>query len=258
MRTLKIALFIILIAVTSCSQYIPKSQYEEILDEYLTLKEATSETQENYVKQSKAMDAIFVELSTVSRKTVNLKSDIEIGQARMTQAEQIENSINDIKDQLAELERLASNNKELQKTISNLKQVIVSKEEEIRSLKDEISHKDETISSQKETISNQKVQISSQERQITEQLQTIKRQKQELVVQVNNQAKLLYQAGVDFEMIADASPEIKMKSNKTKVQNWTKLMYEKSASYLQSALDNGYSSAREDLARVRSKLNELD
>lgn len=242
----------------SCGQFVPKSQYDEILDEYEMLREATSETQENYIKQSKAMDAIFVELSSVSRSTVSLKSDIESGQARMTQAEQIENSIADIKAQLAELEALSTSNRQMRKTIANLKQVIVAKEEEIQVLKDEIRQKDDTISSQKETISNQEVQISSQAEQINEHLNTITQQKQELQKQVNTQAKLLYQAGIDFEEIADASPEIRMKSNKTKVSNWTRLMYEHSVSYLNGALRSGYQPAKDAIERVQAKLDALE
>ncbi|MBP9998007.1 MAG: hypothetical protein KBS67_02075 [Bacteroidales bacterium] len=248
MRTYKIIAVAALAAMlVSCGHYVPKSQYDEVVAEYEELKESSDATNQNYINQAKALDNIFTELSSISRKTSSLKVDVESGSAELSQADQIQSSINDIKDQLAELDKLTRKNRQLAKVVSDLRNVIADKEKEIADLKTRIAEMDVTISDQKNTIRSQEATISSQEA-------TIDKQRQALQRQVAEQAKLLYEAGLDFEEIADASPETSFKKNKEKVKNWAQSMYEKALLYYGKALEAGYQEAEEGLVRVKEKL----
>ena len=255
MRTVKVILIAASAAImlSACNQFVPSKDYNELKDEYEMLKEASSETQTKYVEQAKAMDHIFTQLSAISRSTAALKGDIESGRAVMTEAEQIEESLDYIKSQLEELDKLTAKNKELNKVVSNLKQVIADKEEEIAQLKREISDKDATIESQASEISKQKETIDDQVETINRQLATIEEQNDKLLQQVEEQALLLFKAGVDFEEIADASPEVTFKKNKSKVSDWTVEMLNDALLYYTKALEYGYS--RDDCADAIQRVN---
>lgn len=248
MRTIKVAAVAAAFAlVYSCGNYVPKSQYDEVVSEYESLKELNDAANSNYINQSKILDRIFTELSSISSRTVLLKTDVESGSAELSQAEQIENSISDIKAQLATLDKMSSRDNELGKVVANLKNVISEKEKEISELKKQIEEMDITILDQHNTIRSQETTISSQ-------LVTINNQKNALRRQVTEQARMLYQAGLDFEEIADASPETTFRKNREKVKNWAQSMYEKALFYYEKSFAAGYMDAEEGVVRVKEKL----
>lgn len=234
----------------SCGNYVPKSEYDKVTSQLDSLQESSTALGSRYEEQVKALDNVFVELAALSKNAVDLKADVESGTARISTVEGIENSIDDIKQQLADLDKLTRNNRQLRNAIANLKKVVAEKEAEIAALKKEIESKDKTIASQKNTI-------SSQENTISAQLGTISAQKDELKRMVAEQARMLYQAGADLEEIADASPELSLKKNKAKVKNWTREMYESALVYYNKALETGYAEAESAIARVSSKLAEM-
>lgn len=239
------------IAATSCipgGSYVSRSEYEAVLEDYNELKETSDAAREIYSEQARMMDKVFSELSAISRRTSALRGDIESGTARLIQAEQIEASIEDIKDQLSSLDKLTRNNRELRKTVDNLKKVISDKEAEIESLKEELRQKDQTIEAHE-------VKINEQENVISEQVRTISAQSERLRRQVQEQARLLYNAGVDFEAIADASPEITLKKNRSKVRDWTSDMYQNALTYYTKAKEAGYQGCDESIDRVKAKIN---
>lgn len=255
MRIVKITIAALFIAATSsCSQnhegYVSESDYQEIVKEYKELKANSEATREQFIEEAAAMDGILQELSGISGKTSALRSNIEQGTARITQAEQIENNIKDIKKKLDELDKLSSENASYKRLVKSLREVISEKEKEIDSLKSAIAARDRKISEQSEMINAQHGTIESQS-------QTISNQQEKLRIAVQEQAKLLYQAGVDFEELGDSSPTVSFRRNKEKMKNLTREMYEKSIIYYSKALETGFPEAEYRISAVREKISAI-
>lgn len=255
MRIIKIALAaLVFFGLASCANnhegYVPESDYQEIVKEYKELKANSDATREQFIEEAEAMDSILQELSGISGKTSALRSNIEQGTARITQAEQIEANIKDIKKKLSDLDKLSTENASYKRLVKSLREVIAEKENEIESLKSAIASRDRKISEQSETINAQHGTIQSQS-------ETISNQQEELRIAVQEQAKLLYQAGVDFEELGDSSPSVSFRRNKEKIKGLTREMYEKSIVYYSKALETGFPEAEYRISAVREKISLL-
>lgn len=255
MRTDKIiALCLAALSAFACTggETVSRSEYDDLRQEYRQLKEAHEKTRSSYVSQTEEMGRILSELSAVSGKTSSLRLDVENGTARITQAEQISGHIAGIKDRIAALEQeTAASDKTARKMIASLRKVIEEKEAEIAALKEEIVTKDRTIAEQSGTISEQAGTIDSQR-------ETISAQEEELRRQVLEQARMLYEAGRDFEAIADDAPQIRRRKNIEKVEDWTLSMYRKALAYYQRAAEAGYGDAAAGIAGVSEKIAALE
>lgn len=241
--------------VTACGfqqgNTVPKEEYDAVVDAYNDLKVSAEATRDSYIEQAAAVDNILQELSQISGSTAVLRTDLEQGTARLNQVEMIENSIVDIKGKLSQLERLVQDNAEYKKLVSSLKTVIAEKEAEIEQLKAEIQDRDRTISEQNEMI-------SAQHGTIAQQNETINAQQQNLEHAVREQARLLYQAGADFEQLGDESPTVSRRKDKAKVKSLTLDMYEKAILYYSKAQENGYPGAEDRIAAVKQKIATLE
>ena len=261
MRTYKIALFLFAAFIAAgCGLregYVPKEEYESLKTEFKQLQESSAATRDQYVEQALAMDDILQQLAQVSGSTVVLRTDVEHGRARITQAEQIERNISDIKDKLSQLEALTKDNASYRKLVSSLKQVIAEKEQEIDALKAEIQAKDRTIREQSQTITEQSGTISEQSGTIASQKATIEGQQERLRLAVQEQAQMLFQAGVDFEELGDQSPTVSRRRDKAKVKSLTREMYEKSILYYSKAKETGYPEAGYRINAVQQKMAAL-
>ena len=229
---------------------VPKEDYDAVVRAYDDLKVSAEATRDSYIEQATAVDNILQELSQISGSTAVLRTDVEQGTARLNQVEMIENSIEDIKGKLSRLERLTQENTQYKKLVSSLKTVIAEKEKEIEDLKAEIQSRDETISEQNEMISAQHGTIALQN-------ETISAQKANLQKAVAEQARLLFQAGEDFERLGDESPTVSRRKDKAKVQSLTVEMYEKALLYYSKAQETGYSEASERMEAVKEKMANL-
>ena len=230
---------------------VPKEDYDAVVKAYDELKVSAEATRDSYIEQATAVDNILQELSQISGSTAVLRTDLEQGTARLNQVEMIENSISDIKGKLSQLERLTADNAQYRKLVSSLKTVIAEKEKEIEDLKAEIQDRDRTIDEQNEMI-------SAQHGTIAQQNETINAQQENLGKAVAEQARLLYQAGVDFEQLGDDTPAVTGRKDKAKVKSVTVEMYEKAILYYSKAQETGYAGAAERLAAVKEKLAALD
>ena len=230
--------------------YVPQEEYDDLKQEYAQLKESSAATREQYVEQAEAMEKILQELAQVSGSTVTLRTDVEKGTARLTQVQQIENRIGDIKTKLDGLDNLTKQNTAYRKLITSLRKVIDEKEQEIEALKGEIQRRDATISEQNETITRQSGTISSQN-------ETISSQQEKLRLAVAEQAQLLFQAGVDFENLGDGSPVVRRRKDKERVMDLTREMYEKSILYYTKAMETGYPEAQYSINAVQQKIAQL-
>lgn len=240
MRTLKIALVgIVSLLLGACGQVpetVSKTEYDQLLQEYEDLKAGAESTREEYAAQAVAIDNILQQLAQISGRTVTLRSDIESGVVELTQVRQIEESIEDIKGKLKKLDALASRSTALQKMVVSLKKVIEEKEVEIAELKAEIRAKDLTINLQQDTINAQSGTIRSQ-------IATISAQQEDIRTALQEQARMLFQAGQDFEQLGDNAPEVSRRKDKAKVQAFADEMYEKALFYYRQAAESGYPQA---------------
>ena len=255
MRTLPIILLTATAALVTACEFqqgntVPKEDYDAVVNAYNDLKVSAEATRDSYIEQATAVDNILQELSQISGSTAVLRTDVEQGTARLNQVEMIENSIEDIKGKLSQLERLTADNAQYKKLVSSLKTVIAEKEKEIEDLKAEIQDRDRTINEQNE-------QISAQRGTIVMQNETITAQQENLEKAVQEQARLLYQAGVDFEELGDESPTVSRRKDKAKVKSLTLEMYEKAILYYSKAQETGYPGASERLAAVKAKMATL-
>ena len=229
---------------------VPKEDYDAVVNAYNDLKVSAEATRDSYIEQATAVDNILQELSQISGSTAVLRTNVEQGTARLNQVEMIENSIDDIKAKLSRLEQLSKDNAQFKKLVSSLKTAIAEKEKEIEDLKAEIQSKDRTINEQNEMI-------SAQHGTIAQQNETISAQQANLQRAVQEQARMLYQAGVDFEELGDESPTVSRRKDKAKVKSLTLEMYEKAILYYSKAQETGYADAADRLAAVKEKMAAL-
>ena len=255
MRTLPIIPFILAAALLTACEFnsgetVSKADYDAVVKAYDELKVSAEATRDSYIESATAVDNILQELSQISGSTAVLRTDVEQGTAQLNQVEMIENSISDIKAKLGQLERLTQENAQYKKLVSSLKTVIAEKEKEIEDLKAEIQDRDRTINEQNEMI-------SAQHGTIAQQNETISAQQANLQKAVQEQARMLFQAGQDFEELGDESPSVSRRKDKAKVKSLTIEMYEKAILYYSKAQETGYPEAAERLAAVKEKMATL-
>lgn len=251
MRTLQIAVWGVaaLLLVGACNvgpETVAKVEYDQLMQEYEDLKASAESTRSEYAAQSVAIDNILQQLAQISGRTVVLRSDLESGTVQLTQVQQIEDSIEDIKGKLRQLDALSAKNAELRKMVLSLKKVIEEKEVEIAELKAEIRAKDLTINLQQDTINTQSSTIRNQ-------IATISAQQEDIRAALQEQARMLFQAGQDFEQLGDNAPEVSRRKDKAKVQAFADEMYEKALFYYKQAAESGYPQAAGRMAEVEEK-----
>jgi len=207
-------------------------------------KESESQLKDLSERQNAELSDIMQELAVIAGRTSNLKIDVESGAAELSTAQHIERSIDAIRNRIAKLEqsnaKASRSNKEFQKVIDNFKVVVAEQEKEIANLKEEIAQKN--------------VKIKSQQNTIEAQLKTISEQNAILQNLLVEQAQALYDAGKDLEAIGDASPQVRFKKNKQKVEDHATQIYNRSMVYYQKALNAGCEAASERLDSVKIKL----
>jgi len=229
---------------------VSQEKYDDILKEYNELKQSVADAQNTNVQQAVTLNQTLTELAEISGTTEVLRSDIEQGRARLSQAEKISNSIEAIKEKIADLERRATDDT-YARMVRNLKTIVSEKEREIADLKS-------TIQQQQNTIRQQEGTINQQTERIHEQNSTINDQAAKLQVAVARQAQLLNQAGHDFEDMGDDIPDVSRKKNKRKVESWAAEMYSKAIIYYQRAQEYGHQQSANDAQRVQNKLRNLN
>ena len=230
---------------------VSKKQYDALNQAYTDLKDNHKKVQDDYARNNDELNAILTELADVSGKTASLKTDVESGNARITQADQISERITGLKDRIAQLEKEVSldksSNKKLKETIKSMTELVEKQEKEVTALKEEMALKDMTISAQKDTIADRNQTIATQK-------SVIERQNDELQRTVARQAMSLFQAAVDLEELGDQSPEVKWKKNKEKVGQMQQTIYKKALEYYRLAEEQGYTPATARIASLKAKI----
>ena len=237
-----ISYFCIFILV-SCGNTVSQEQYDDLLKEHTELKQAVEDIKASNVQQAVTINQTLEELASISETTMMIRSDVESGKAKLSQAENISLHLSAIKKKLNTLEKDVKDDR-YKIMVKNLRTMVKEKEIEISNLKNLILEKDDTINEQQITISQQD--------------STIGIQQQRLQQMVYRQAGLLKQAGKDFEEMADDAPEdISRKKNRKKINSWTKTMYQTAILYYQESMKYGYESSAADIQRVKYKMNNL-
>lgn len=239
------------IITVSCTFGNTDAQVEALKNELTELKESNSALKKSYISQNEDISRILDQIVTITGRTASLRQDVERGSADIAQAEQIYSSIEQIRRRIDELEKayssVVSKNKEFQKVISGLKEVITEQEGQIQSLKEEIVAKDQTIAEQRETIRTHEDTIAVRD-------ETIRFQNEALQATVTKQARMLYDAGVQLEEIADNAPDVSWRKNKEKVDIMTQDIYRKALLYYQQAYEAGYEPALQAITSIQTKI----
>ncbi len=241
-------------AAVSCignGETVSKKQYDALNQAYSELKDNHKKVQADYTRNNDELNAILTELAAVSGKTTSLKTDVESGKARMTQADQISTRITELKERIARLEKEVSldrsSNKQLKETVKSMTELVEKQEKEVSALKEEIARKDKTISDQKDTIARRNQTIESQK-------SLIEQQNDDLQRTVARQAVSLFQAAVDLEELGDQAPEVKWKKNKEKVSQLQQTIYQKAMEYYLLAEEQGYTPATARIDALKAKI----
>lgn len=219
-------------------------EVEDLKKELAELRKSDSELRSKYIAQNEELSSILNELASITSKTSDLRLNVEMGAARLTQAEQISKSISNIKGRITALEKAADaigvKNKEFQTMIDGLNSVLEEQRQQIDILKVEIETKNRTITSQKDTIAMQDM--------------TIKKQMLELENTIAHQAKLLYEAGKELETMGDQVPEVSWKKNKEKVEEMRQNLYRKALEYYKQSYAEGYYEAKDRISALIAKI----
>lgn len=223
---------------------IDSPEVEDLKRELADLRKSDSELRSKYIAQNEELSSILNELASITGKTSDLRLEVEMGAARLTQAEQISKSISTIKSRISALEKSANaiggKNKEFQTMIEGLNKVLEEQEMQIDILKAEIETKNQTITSQQDTIAMQDM--------------TIKKQMLELERTVAHQAKLLYEAGKELETMGDQVPEVSWKKNKEKVEEMRQNLYRKALEYYKQSYAEGHYEAKDRISALIAKI----
>ena len=243
MRVYKIISVLILAGLFySCGGGVSQKDYDELKDENKLLKESLDATHTSVLNQAATINKTLGELADISGNIMDFRGDIESGNARITQAEQISKNIKAIKNKISSLEKQIGNDSAYKKIVANLKTIIEEKEAEIKSLKEIIENQNATITEQKSTIEQQDQRLNNQQEKLKQ--------------AVKVQAKLLYQAAGEFEQFAEDVPEVSRKKNKKKVNDWAISMLSRSLLYYQESQKYGID-ASSDISRVQKRIVAL-
>lgn len=242
MGSYKIIIFCaLLINFYSCSNKaeiaILKAENEELKEEYKDLKAQNDQNKQSILNQSAAINDALAELSQISGQTNLLRINVELKNAKLTQADKLQANIINLKRKLETLEQTVANNSELKRTVTSLRKIISEKEKEINKLK-------EVIVEQSTIIQKQDGIIDEQSTTIAQQLKLIERKNQELQSLINSQIELIYQSGIEFEKISDMDLEVSNKKNKRKVAEFKRQLKLKALEYYKLAADRGHSQAK--------------
>ena len=246
------------IVLTSCGKLVKKEVLDASEQENQELRESLKAMQENYAAQNEELNSILEELSTINCQTLSLQLNIENGVAEESQADRISDNIQSIKERIDRLEREAQQARKLNKdlaiatsTIKTLRQTIANQEQEIEQLKKVVGEQSATIETQKDTILNQQENLKKQN-------DLILSQKNQLDEIVRRQTRLLYEAGLEFESLADGGDfTIKGKKDRASVTDYRKGIYEKSITFYREALRQGHPDAEARIAGVQEKISLL-
>lgn len=265
MRVFKIILAVGLtaLAIKSCDFEMPFVLSEALEDSKRETKETKQNlqsVQENYAKQNRELTAILEEISELSCQTTSLQIDPENGCVQLTQAEQISQGLDRVKDRIDRLEKEAERARKLDndmalsvKTIKKLRTTVANQQKEIDRLMAVVSDKDATIGRQNTVIS---VQMDT----ISDQLKTIQRQKDDLRRSLDRQTEMVYQAGLEFERLgneADQMLAVSGKKDKEMVRSYKKAIYEKAAECYTQAANMNHSGAKGRIEVISYRIASL-
>lgn len=212
------------------------------------LKNSLQAVQESYAKQNEELNSILAELSSISYTTQRIQLNVAGEENKVTEVDRIYESIDALKSRIDKLEKEASRARKLNKdlaiatkTIAQLRETVSNQEKEILVLKQTIADRDATIRVQNDTISSKNRTISGQKDKIQQVL--------------TRQTEMLYQAGVEFETIADNGDfKISGRKDKANVKNYREAIYEKAAQYYLMAAEQGHPKAQASYDALKAKL----
>lgn len=265
MRTYKLILAFVAIALVaqSCNIRLPfvsRSSLEASQEETMETKQELSDLKENYARQNEELTSILSELSELSSQTTALHLNVENAEAPLSQAEQLDNSLDALRERISKLEKEADRARKLDKklaisakTIVQLKETVTNQENEITRLRQSLQDKEKTIKEQGNVIANQVDTIHGQSQKILS-------QQEDLQKLFDSQVQMLFQAGQEFEKLADEGDtalDVGGRKDKNRVKEYKKSIYAKAIHFYLEAAGQGHNAANERVEAVRNKMMAL-
>lgn len=264
MKTLKhFLVFSALLAVLiSCGEgggmYVRREVADELTRENETLKTDLSSAQQRYLRQSEELGSILRELASLSVKSSNVQLSLANGEAPRSVVDSVYDEIAFLRDRIEKLDREAArarkNDKELalsKTTIDNLRAAVASQEKQIAVLKKRVGEQERVIREQTKAIGQKDSTIAVRN-------SVIDRQHDEILGHVEKLREMLYQAGVEFESIADDGDfEVRGRKNRTSVSDYRKAIYEEARVFYDTAAEQGHAKAEIRSELVKEKIARL-
>jgi len=240
------------------SPFVKRSTFQQSQNENAELKNTLQDLQTNFAKQNEDLASILSDLSSISRRTAQLRLNVENSVMEEDTIVLIHQNIDEIKLRIDKLEQEANRARKLDKslavatrTIKELRETVSVQEDKIAQLTEAVKSKDATIKIQSSTISVQNEKISNQ-------TATIASKEAEIKSTLAKQVEMIYQAGVALEDIADnGNFKITGRKDKKAVLDYRKNIYEKAAAYYEMAIAQGHEDAQKSLESLKSKIAEL-
>jgi len=247
--------------VSSCgekSPFVKRSVFEQSKNENTELRNDLQNLQNSFAKQNEDLASILSDLATISRRTSQIRLNVENNIAESDTLVLIYENIDAIKLRIDKLEQEANRARQLNKslavatrTIKELRETVSAQESKIAELTEELKSKDSTIKMQKSTIAVQSQKISSQTETIVSQEAAIKKT-------TADQIEMIYQAGCALEDIADNGDfKVTGRRDRNSVKEYRKSIYGKAATYYETAIAQGHELAQKKLENLNKKIAEL-
>lgn len=227
-------------------------------NETMETKHALDSVQADFARQNSELASILSELSEVSGKTTRLQLNVE--NAKMTQADEIENSLASLRERIDALEKEADRARKLDKKLAVSAKTIKQLKETVTAQQDEISRLQRTLEEKEKTIARQGSVIAEQKDSISVRNQTISSQQKAIEKTLEQQTEMLYRAGLEFEKLADdgaAALDVNGHRDRNKVREYKKTIYAKSIIFYQEASSQNHPLADGRIDIVMEKMKAL-
>lgn len=226
--------------VTEVKTMVSKAKYDAMVSEYQELNRHQERIINDNLEKGKIINQIVGELRNIAGTTRSLRINIENGTGRLTQAEEIDKHLKQLKKQLEQMHLKDNANQELIKTIENLKNLVEEKELEIIDLKNEINQQAEVIREQNSTIRQQDVEIEQKNYELA-----------------TYQSVMWYTLGQELLGVSEILPVTRGRKDKRNMKNTKYFILNKAKECFEQAAKLGHAKGEASATQVNYKMKRL-
>ena len=237
----------------SCCDMLPSRKYDDLLEKYTELKEASNMANEDVVRQYKNINQILQKLESISGRIFLVHQDIE--GVRLSEVEMINTLLESVSNELDEARKKTDRGEmpELYKTIGHLQTMLREKQEEIVYLEHQIIIRDQRIEDLGEVIIEGEQTIKRQSHIIEQQLDHIQQM----------QMNAWYDMGIELYAIFKEYHDISggflsgNKKNKARMAENKRNILSKALNCFQEAMALGHPNASIEMEAANKELNKI-